>query len=185
MEKVILGEKEIQAIASRLGERISRDYAHNEKPPVLLCVMNGAMNFAADLMKHITIDVIFDYVQVKSWEGTKSTGKIEMVKDVFVNIADRDVLIVEDIIDSGASMHFLIHYLKEKYQPRSVKVCALFDKPSGRKIQIEADYTGFVLEGNEFLVGYGLDYKGLVRNVPFVYVPSKDEIANWDKETED
>lgn len=184
MEKVILGQGELQAIAKRLGQEISQDYAGKEKPPVLLCVMKGAMNFAADLMKYLTIDVYFDYVQVSSWSGTKSTGEIKMLKDVSVDLKGRDVIVVEDIVDTGLSMHYLYEYLKKNYSPSSLKVCVLFDKPSGRKIEFKADYVGHCLEGNEFLVGYGLDYNGYGRNIPVVFVPSKDEIEAWDKANE-
>lgn len=184
MEKLILSQQEIEAIAARLGAQISADFSQQEQAPILICVMNGALNFTADLMKHISIDAQFDYVQVKSYEGVKSTGQVNMIKDVSLPLKGKDVIIVEDIVDSGLSMAFLTKYLKETYQPKSVSVCALFDKPQGRVNDVEVRYVGHVLEGNEFLVGYGLDYKNFVRNVPYVYVPSKDEIERWDRKAD-
>ena len=185
MEKTILDKKEIQAIISRLGKEITEDYKNAEKPPVLLCVMKGAMVFCADLMREIKIDIILDYIQVKSWAGTKSTGVINMVKDVSTDLNGRDVLVIEDIVDTGCSMLYLYTYLRKKFNMKSLKVCALLDKPSGREVEIKADYVGYTLSGNEFLVGYGLDYRGLVRNAPCIYVPSQDEIARWDENGED
>ena len=181
MEKIVLSETEIQGIVTRLGQEISRDYQHEELPPIILCVMKGAMVFCADLIRHIDIDVLVDYIQVKSWSGTKSTGVIHMLKDVTVDLTGRDVIVVEDIVDTGYSMKYLFEYLRNKFQMKSLKVCALLDKPSGRQIEFKADYVGHTLVGNEFLVGYGLDYKGLVRNAPCIYVPSKEEIQCWDK----
>lgn len=184
MKKVVLTEKEISSICQKLGETISAQYQSNEKPPVLICVMNGALNFTADLMKHLTIDVAFDYVQVKSWEGTKSTGQIQMAKEVSTPLDGRDVIIVEDIVDTGLSMHYLLNHLKQEFKPKSIRICALFDKPLGRKIPVKVDFVGYRLDHDEFLVGYGLDYKGLVRNVPYVFVPSEEEILHWDELTD-
>ena len=181
MEKLILSQQAIEEIATKLGEEISRDYGNDGEPPVLICVMNGALNFTADLMKHINVDVQFDYVQVKSYQGTKTTGKVDMIKDVSLPIEGKDVIIVEDIVDTGLSMKFLTGYLKQTYHPKNVSVCALFDKPKGRITDVEVRYVGHVLEGNEFLVGYGLDYKGFARNVPYVFIPTKEEIENWDR----
>ena len=181
MEKVILSSEEISRICERLGKKISEEYAAAKHPPVLLCVMKGALNFTGDLMKHITIDVDFDYVQVQSWSGTKSTGKITMTKEVSTDLNGRDVIIVEDIVDTGLSMHYLLGHLREISKPSSIKVCALFNKSKGRKIPVNVDFIGYELEDDAFLVGYGLDYRGLVRNVPYVFVPSEDQIKHWDE----
>ena len=185
MEKLILSENEIQSLVAKVGGRITADYKGCEKPPVIICVMNGAMAFCADLLKRVDLDVVFDYIQVKSWSGTKSTGQIQMVKDISTDIKGRDVLLVEDIVDTGHSMLYLTKYLQEKYQPKTLKICAFFDKPSGRQVELKAHYVGYELKGNEFLVGYGLDYNGLGRNIPYVFVPSKDQIEAWDKANQD
>ena len=185
MEETILTKTQIEEIVERLGKKLTEDLKDEEKPPVFLCVMKGAMPFYSDLIKHVDLDMVCDYIQLSSYEGgLASTGQVKMLTDVSVDLAGRTVVIVEDIVDSGLSMSFLTKYLQDKYQPKRILICALFDKFCARKNPVKVDYAGYRLNESKFLVGYGLDYKQLLRNVPYVYVPSPSELEGWDKKSD-
>ncbi len=184
MDHIVLSQEEIQAICKRLGERLTLDLKDEETPPVFVCIMKGAAPFYADLIKNVKINIICDYMRLSSYEGLSSTGSVKMAQSLHEDVTDKTVVIVEDIIDTGLSMDFLQHYIAEHYKPKRVLVCALFDKVLARKNQVTVDYAGCVLDKSEFLVGYGLDYKELLRNVPYVYVPTMDEIAEIDKKVD-
>lgn len=165
MKKLILSRKQIAERVTELGRQISRDYAG--RPLVLVGVLNGAFIFMADLARAIDLPVRIDFVRVASYGMTSSAGQLSFIKDVELPLADADVLLVEDIIDTGRT----IARLKEHFQTKgaaSVRVCALIDKTERREVQIEADYVGFpVPEG--FLVGYGLDFAEQHRTLADVY----------------
>ena len=180
MKEMVLSSEEILAITKELGAEISEDLKSEAKLPLFVCVLKGAMKFMVDLLKHVTIPNLEDYVHLCSYDGTKSTGKVELIQDLSYDIDDRTVVIVEDVVDSGITMDFLIRHLKQKGHPKRILVCALFDKRPPRQVEVQIDYVGKVLHENKFLLGYGLDYRGLKRNVPYVYVPSDDEIASMD-----
>ena len=181
MDHMVLGQDEIQAICKRLGAQLTTDLKGEKLPPVFVCIMKGAAPFYADLIKHVDLNIICDYMRLASYAGLSSTGTVKMAQSLHEDVTDRTVIIVEDIVDTGLSMDFLLHYIAEHYKPKKVLVCALFDKIHARKNHVKVDYAGYVLEKNEFLVGYGLDYKELLRNVPYVYVPTMEEIAELDK----
>ena len=143
--------------------------------------MKGAVHFLADLVKNIDIPLFIDYIQVSSYFGTSRTGEIHLVKDLTYDIKDRTVVIVEDIIDTGLSMEYLVNHINNKYHPKRIIITALFDKPVARKNHIRCDYPGYILKEDKFLVGYGLDYKELFRNVPDVFIPSEEDIKTWDE----
>lgn len=181
MREIIMSEHEIHNACIRLGEQISNDLRNENKPPVILGVMKGALHFMCDLVKHINIPIFLDYVQISSYFGTENTGKIRLIKDIDYDLNDRTVVIVEDVIDSGNSINYLIELIKEKYNPKQILICALFNKINARESFIEVHYTGKILTENKFLVGYGLDYKELLRDIPYVYVATPEEIEELDK----
>ncbi|MBQ7250362.1 MAG: hypoxanthine phosphoribosyltransferase [Bacilli bacterium] len=180
MDHIVLSQEEIQAICKRLGAQISEDLKDEPIPPVFICIMKGAAPFYNDLVKNVSINIVCDYMRLSSYAGLSSTGNVKMAQSLHEDITDRTVVIVEDIVDTGLSMDFLLRYINEHYKPKKVLICALFDKVLARRNEVKVDYVGHVLDKNEFLVGYGLDYKELLRNVPYVYVPTKEEIAALD-----
>ncbi len=170
--EVLLSEEQIAAKVAELGARITADYAGQEL--TLVSVLKGSLPFMADLMRRITIPVRIDLMEVSSYGGTatESSGLVRILKDLSAPIEGRDVLIVEDIIDTGLTLNYLIRYLRGK-NPRSIKVCALLDKPARRLVEIPIDYVGFEIP-DAFVVGYGLDFGEIYRNLRFVGVLSPE-----------
>lgn len=166
IEKTILTNREIIAMVEQLATRLSDDY--KGKNPLLVVVLKGSMIFAADLVRHLSINCELDFMVVSSYVGTQSTGSINIIQDLRTDITDRDVIIIEDIIDSGVTLSSLKQLLQSR-TPHSVKICTLLDKPSGRKTPITADYVGGMV-GDEFIVGYGLDYNEKYRNLSYIGV---------------
>ena len=165
IEKVLVSEDEIKAICSRLGQQISKDY--KGKKLLLVSILKGAVVFLSDLMRNITIDCSIDFMVVSSYgSGTKTSGVVKIVKDLDLNLEGWDVLIVEDVLDSGMTLSYILEILKGR-NPNSVKICTFLDKPDRRIADISADYTGTFVP-DEFVVGYGLDYDEKYRNLPFV-----------------
>lgn len=157
------------ALAARiksLGEEISRDVANDSENLVLVCVLKGAMVFMADLMRHLPTSVTCDFLRLSSYSGTKSTGRVRFDFDLTQPIKGKDVLIVEDIVDTGRSMHFLLKALEAR-EPKSLSICTLLDKPGRRVKQVPIRYTGFSIE-DRFVIGYGLDLEGRYRNLPYI-----------------
>lgn len=147
-----------------LGKVISKDYKGKEIS--LICVLKGASVFAVELALNIEENVIFDFIEISSYSGTKSTGKIKLNKDITSSIEGKDVLIVEDIIDSGRTLSYLKDYLLSK-NPASLKICTLINKSERRVVDVPVDYIGFNIE-DKFIVGYGLDYNEDYRNLPYI-----------------
>jgi hypoxanthine phosphoribosyltransferase len=166
--EVLLSEEQIAARVADLGQRISSDYAGREL--TLVSVLKGSLPFMADLMRRITLPLRIDLMEVSSYGGTstESSGLVRILKDLSAPIDGRDVLIVEDIIDTGLTLNYLIRYLKGK-NPNSIKVCSLLDKPARRLVEIPIDYVGFEIP-DAFVVGYGLDFGEVYRNLRFVGV---------------
>ncbi|MEW4372790.1 hypoxanthine phosphoribosyltransferase [Paenibacillus kandeliae] len=165
IKEVLISEEEIQQKILELGATLSEDY--KERNPLVICVLKGAFVFMADLVKRIEVPLEIDFMAVSSYgASTKSSGVVKIVKDLDVSVEDRDVLIVEDIIDSGLTLSYLIEILRGR-NAKSVRVVTLFDKPSGRTVNLEADYTGFNIP-DAFIVGYGLDYAEHYRNLPYI-----------------
>ncbi len=180
MLKIILSETEIQNICADIASKIESKLKNNDSIPVFIGVMKGALPFMMDIMKNITIPCKMDFIQVSSYEGTESTGKITLKRDIHENIKDKDVLIIEDIVDTGVTMDFLTKYIKDKYAPRSLTTITLLDKKCRRVLPFDVDIVGKEIP-NEFVVGYGLDYNDLGRNSSYVYVPTKEEIEHFDE----
>ncbi len=165
---VLLTEEHLQARIAELGAQISADYAGRQL--TLVSVLKGSLPFMADLMRAISLPLRIDLMEVSSYGGTstESSGLVRILKDLSASIEDEDVLIVEDIIDTGLTLNYLLRYLRGK-KPRSLRICTLLDKPARRLVEIPVDYTGFTIP-DQFVVGYGLDYGELYRNLRFVGV---------------
>ena len=168
LAEVLLTEDEISAKVRELGARISADY--DGRRLTLVSVLKGSLPFMADLMRAIEIPVRIDLMEVSSYGGssTESSGLVRILKDLSASIANEDVLIVEDIIDTGLTLNYLVRYLRGK-APASLRICTLLDKPARRLVEINVDYVGFTIP-DQFVVGYGLDYGELYRNLRYVGV---------------
>ncbi len=166
-EVLVTGEQ-IEAKVGELGAQLSTDYAGHDL--VLVSVLKGALPFMADLMRAMTIPVQIDLMEVSSYGGTatETSGLVRILKDLSSSIQGKDVLIVEDIIDTGLTLNYLLRYLRGK-NPRTLRICALLDKPARRLVEIDIDYRGFTIP-DQFVVGYGLDYGEFYRNLPFIGV---------------
>ncbi|MEK7700416.1 MAG: hypoxanthine phosphoribosyltransferase [candidate division NC10 bacterium] len=163
--RVVISEAELEARVAELGRAIARDYAGRE--PVLVGVLQGAFVFMADLVRAIPIDLATDFVGLQSYEGgAKSSGQVRLVSDLSLPIADRHVLIVEDVVDTGLTLEYLRRNLEAR-RPRSVRVCVLADKAACRQVPAALDYVGFTIP-DVYVVGYGFDYQGFYRNLPYV-----------------
>lgn len=167
IERILIGEDELHKIVADLGRQISEDY--KDKNLLMVSVLKGSVIFMADLMRNITIPCNIDFMSVSSYgNGTKSSGVVKIIKDLDVNIEGKDLLIVEDILDSGKTLSYVIDILKTR-KPASIKICTLFDKPERREAQVYADYSGTKVP-DEFIVGYGLDFDEKYRNLPYIGV---------------
>lgn len=172
IKKILISHDEIVIAARELGQKLTEDY--QGKNPILVGILKGSVPFMAELIKHIDTHIELDFMLVSSYHGgTSSSGVINIIKDMDQDIKGRDILFVEDIIDTGKTLKSLKE-LFEGRQPASVKIATLLDKPEGRLVEIEADYTCFTIP-NEFVVGYGLDYEENYRNLPYIGV-LKEEV---------
>ena len=174
IEKILVSEEEINSIVTRVAAEIDRDYAGSDKKLLLLCILKGSVIFMGELMKKITLPVEIDFMKVSSYgSGTTSGGRINILLDLHRNDLDKvDILIVEDIIDSGRTLSHLTKYLELK-GAHSVKTVALLDKPSRREVDFNPDYVGKEIP-DEFVVGFGLDYDEALRNLPYVGVLKRE-----------
>ena len=172
IKKVLISHDEIVAAAKKLGTQLTEDY--HGKNPILVGVLKGSVPFMAELIKHIDTHIELDFMIVSSYHGgTSSSGVINIKKDVDQDVAGRHILFIEDIIDTGKTLKSLCEMFKDR-NAASVKIATLLDKPEGRLVEIEADYTCFTIP-NEFVVGYGLDYVENYRNLPYVGI-LKEEV---------
>jgi hypoxanthine phosphoribosyltransferase len=163
--RVLISEAEIRARVEEIGQDLARDYANEN--PVMVGVLKGALVFVADLIRATTIDVTMDFMALSSYGGeTRSSGVVKVTSDLSLPIEDRHVLLVEDIIDTGRTVSYLKRNLETRH-PKSVRLCSLLDKIERREVEVEIDYLGFTIP-NVFVVGYGLDYAGLYRNLPYI-----------------
>ena len=165
--KVLISEEEVDARIRELGEKISKEY--EGKQIHLICVLKGGVFFMCELAKRITVPVSMDFMCVGSYgDGTKSSGVVRLAKDLDESIENKEVLIVEDIIDSGNTLYYLMDLLRQR-KPASLRLCTLLDKPDRRVKDVHVDWTGFEIP-DEFVVGYGLDYAQKYRNLPYIGV---------------
>ncbi len=167
IEKVLISSEDITRRVRQLGNEISNDY--KDSTPIFVCILKGAYPFLADLTRCVSIEHEVDFMAVSSYGGgTQSSGVVKIEKDLKANITDRDIILVEDIIDTGLTIDNLIALLKVR-NPRSIRVAAFVDKKIARKVDVPLHYTGFEIP-NEFVIGYGLDYDEKYRNLPFIGV---------------
>ncbi len=171
IERVLLDEATIQARIRELGEGISRDYAGRRL--TLVGILKGSVVFLGDLMRAISLNCSVDFMGVSSYSGANSTGVVRLILDLRESAEGKDLLIVEDIMDTGLTLHYLLENLRTR-GPRSLEVCALLDKPECRRVPVRAKYVGFKIP-NEFVVGYGLDYQEKYRNLPYIGVLRKGQ----------
>ena len=165
--KVLISEDEIKSKVKEMGAQISKDY--KGKNPVLISILKGAVVFMSDIMREIDIYCDIDFMVVSSYgSGIKTSGIVKIVKDLEVDIANRDVIIIEDILDSGKTLHYITAILKAR-NPKSIEICTLLDKPERHEVDVDIKYTGFITP-NEFVIGYGLDYDERYRNLPYIGV---------------
>jgi hypoxanthine phosphoribosyltransferase len=164
---VLISEREIRERVEALGKEITRDYAG--KPLVVVGVLKGSFVFFADLVRAIDLPLSVDFIGISSYQGTHSTGVVQITSDLTRPIEDVDVLLVEDIVDTGLTMKYLLENLGTR-RPASVRICTLLEKPARARVKVPIAYKGFVID-DVFVVGYGLDWDGKLRNLPFVGVP--------------
>ncbi len=171
--EILIGEPELQARIAELGVEISRDYSGRDL--LLVGVLKGAVFFMADLMRELTVPCEIDFMAISSYgAGTDSSGVVRILKDLDINISDRHVLVVEDIIDSGLTLSYLMRSLRAR-KPATVEICALLTKPERREVDVPVAYVGFEIP-NRFVIGYGLDFDERYRNLPYVAVLHPDLI---------
>lgn len=167
IHEILYDAEQIQHKVKELGEQLSRDF--KDRNPLVICILKGAFIFMADLVKAMDIPLEIDFMAVSSYgSSTKSSGVVKIVKDLDTPVEGRDVLIVEDIIDSGHTLNYLVRILQER-QPASLRIVTLLDKPERREVAHHVDWVGFSIP-NDFVVGYGLDYNELYRNLPYIGV---------------
>ena len=170
-EKVLITENQLKTKVKELADKISKEY--NGKNPLLICILKGSVLFTSDLLKNLSTPCQIEFMAVSSYgASTKSSGEVKLTKDLNVPIANRDVIIIEDIVDSGNTLSYLKRVLLQR-NPNSVKICTLLDKPERRKVDLEADFVGFTIP-DEFVVGYGLDYKEDYRQYPEIYILKRE-----------
>ncbi|WP_369299025.1 hypoxanthine phosphoribosyltransferase [uncultured Neglectibacter sp.] len=165
IREVLFTERQIAVMVERVGKEISRDY--KDKNLLLVSVLKGSVVFMADLMRSITIPAKIDFMATSSYgSGTKTSGVVKIIKDLDIPLSGYDIVLVEDILDSGKTLSYLMELLRDR-NPKSIQICTLFDKPERREVEVQASYVGSVIP-DEFIVGYGLDYDEKYRNLPFV-----------------
>ena len=164
--RVLISEAELRSRIAELGQELARDYARES--PILVGVLQGAFLFMADLVRATPIDLTTDFIGVSSYGGSRSSGHVRILSDLSIPIEGRDVVIVEDIVDTGLTLTYLKRMLDARH-PRSLRVCVLTDKIERRQVDVAVDYVGFTIP-NVFVVGYGFDHDGLYRNLPYVAV---------------
>jgi hypoxanthine phosphoribosyltransferase len=178
--KILITREQLQTRIAELGNTISHDYAG--KDLLLVCILKGGVLFLSDLVRATRIPHAFDFMAISSYGGarTESSGVVRILMDLNTSIENRNVLIVEDIVDTGRTLSYIIENLRTR-NPASLKICALLNKPSRREVEVAIDYIGFNVP-NEFVVGYGLDYNEVYRNLPFIGVLKPEMYAQSDKQ---
>ena len=174
IKKVSFSKEQIEEMVTRLGKQISEDY--RGKNPIFIGLLKGCNPFMMDLLKHVDIHCSLDYMDVSSYNGRQSTGNIKILYDAQCDVQGKDIIIVDDILDTGRTLEKVVALIKHR-GAKSIKLCVLLDKPEGRKTNIEADYVGGLVP-NEFVVGYGLDYNETYRNLPYIGVLKEEIYSN-------
>ncbi|HAE61591.1 MAG TPA: hypoxanthine phosphoribosyltransferase [Eubacteriaceae bacterium] len=174
IKDVLIDEKTLKKRVSELGKELAEEY--KDKNPLVICVLKGSVLFMSDLVQSMDIPLEIDFMAISSYgSGTRSSGEVRILKDLDKSVEGRDLLIIEDIVDSGLTLSYLIRIFKDR-NTNSIKVCSLLDKPERRTSEVEIDYVGFVVP-DEFVVGYGLDFAERYRNLPFIGVLKEEVYA--------
>lgn len=171
IDKVLIDEDSLNLRIKKLANNINEYYENEEGPIILVGILKGSVMFMSELSKYIKVDTNLEFMSVSSYEGTESTGNIKILKDLDIDIQDKSVLVVEDIIDTGNTLLNLKNNLSKR-NPKDIKIITLLDKPERREVEIKPDWYGFKIP-NEFVVGFGLDYNQLYRNIPYIGVLKK------------
>lgn len=179
MKKIVLSEEEIDQICRKIAAEMTEKLKDEERIPLVIGVMKGAINFMAGILKYMTRPIFTDYIQITSYFGTQRTNNVRMIKDVSYDCSNRTVIVVEDIVDTGHSMRFLIDHLL-RHNAKKVYVCALIDKKVAREVEVPIDFCGYVMKEKQFVAGFGLDYHELERNVPYIYEVDEDDLKRMD-----
>ena len=170
--RVLISEEEVKKKIQEIAAKINEEYAGKELH--VICILKGGVFFMCELVKHITVPVTHDFMSASSYgDGTVSSGTIKITKDLDSSIEGKEVLVVEDILDTGRTLHHLLELLRER-KPKSLRLCTLLDKPDRRVVDVPVDYTGFQIP-DEFVVGYGLDYDQKYRNLPYIGIISFED----------
>lgn len=181
LKRVLFKEEQLRRRIGELGAEIAGDYREIlgesswERPPLAVGVLRGGVIFLADLVRAIDLPLEYDLITVSSYGDAASPGELRLLKDLVDPVEGRDLLIVEDIVDTGRTLNYIQETLRAR-APKSLKTCSLIDKLARREVEVELDYVGFRLEEDEFLVGYGLDYAGRYRNLPFIAALSREAL---------
>lgn len=162
--KIVLTEEQIQKRVKELGKIISEDY--KDKCPVVICMLKGAIVFFSDVVRNLTVPVSMEFARLSSYRNGTESGEMEVVSDITADVSGKDIIIIEDVVDSGKTLAYFIELLKKK-NPASVKICAFLDKPERRCAEVNVDYVGFKIECG-FVIGYGLDYAERYRELPYL-----------------
>ncbi len=180
---LLFSEAQIQSRLSDLGQQISADLAGSEQPPILIGVLNGSFYFMADLLRSMTIEAEMDFLKISSYQKTQSTGTISMIKDISASIFNRDIIVVEDIIDTGLSMNYLRKHLLNN-SPASLRVATLLYKRGMAELDAEPDYVGFEIQ-DQFVIGYGLDINQCYRQLRDIYAFSPEDLEKIRKKDDE
>lgn len=172
IDHILVSAEEITKRSIELGAEITKDYTEKKEIPLMVALLKGSVPFLSELVKHIDLDIQFDFMDVSSYEGTESIGDIKINKDLNCSVKGLSILLVEDIVDTGRTLKEVTQLLKNK-GAKDVKVVSLLDKPDRRVVEIQPDYLGFTIP-NEFVVGFGLDYNQMYRNLPYIGVLKKE-----------
>ncbi|MGC8764383.1 MAG: hypoxanthine phosphoribosyltransferase [Brevinematia bacterium] len=168
MLKIYIDEERIKSRVKSIAKEIEKEIG--DKEVVFISNLKGSIIFFADIIRHIkSTNIVIDFIATESYSGRKSTGEIKILKDISLDLSGRDIILIEDILDTGLTLQTLINYIKEVHKPSSIKTVILLDKPSRRIVDLKVDYTGFVIE-DVFVVGYGMDYDERYRNLPYIAI---------------
>ena len=174
IKEVLYSEEEIKKKVKELGERIREDY--KDKNLLLLGILKGCVPFMADIMRSINLDLEYDFMDVSSYQGTRSMGEVRILKDISTNIVDKDILIVEDIIDTGVTLSYLTKLLRSR-GAKSVEIVTMLSKPSRRKVDLPVKYNGYEID-DHFVIGYGMDYNERFRGLPYIGILDESVYSN-------
>lgn len=174
--EIILKKKEIENIVKNVAKKLTIMLKNEKKIPIFIGVMRGALNFMVDIIEHINMDIFTDYIHASSYSGEKTTNKVNIKYNPLIKIKNRTIVLIEDFIDTGFSINFLISFLKKKYNPAKIILVSLLERESAKKTHINIDIVGKKIKDNRFLIGYGLDFMEIGRNYKNIYAYEKNDL---------